>query len=92
VIRSFSDKHAEALWATGRSRRLNAIARVAYKRLVLLHRSNSLEDLRRNPGNHLEVLVGDRAGQWSIRVNRQFRICFKWQAGDAFDVEIVDYH
>jgi toxin HigB-1 len=92
VIRSFRDKHTEDLWITGHSRRLHAIARVAYKRLVLLHRSTSLEDLRRNPGNHLEALVGDRMGQWSIRVNRQFRICFKWHAGDAFEVEIVDYH
>lgn len=58
----------------------------------MLHRAKSLQDLRVPPGNRLEALRGDRKGQHSIRINDQFRICFRWSAGDAFDVEIVDYH
>ena len=69
-----------------------AIARVAQRRLELLDSAESLEDLRRIPGNHLEALKGDREGQHSIRINDQFRICFRWSGKDAVDVEIVDYH
>jgi len=62
------------------------------RKLAILHRAERLDDLRIPPGNRLEVLRGDRAGQYSIRVNDQFRICFIWRDGDAFEVEIVDYH
>ena len=62
------------------------------RKLAILHRAGRLDDLRIPPGNRLEVLRGDRAGQYSIRVNDQFRICFIWRDGDAFEVEIVDYH
>ena len=58
----------------------------------MLHRATVLQDLRVPPGNHLEPLKGDRQGQYSIRINDQYRICFKWRSGDAYDVEIVDYH
>jgi toxin HigB-1 len=68
------------------------IGRVALRRLRLLHRAASLTDLRVPPGNRLEALKGDRAGEYSIRVNNQFRICFRWKDGDAHDVELTDYH
>jgi len=74
------------------SRRWASIARVALRRLRLLHRARTLDDLRIPPGNHLEALKGDRAGQYSIRVNDQYRICFRWKDGDAHDVELTDYH
>ena len=64
----------------------------AYKKLVLIHTATSIEDLRFPPGNRLHELLNDRAGQWSISVNDQWRICFVWKDGDAFDVEFVDYH
>jgi len=66
--------------------------RVALRKLRMSNRAISLDDLRAPPANRLEKLAGDRAGQWSIRVNDQWRVCFRWQDGDAFDVEIVDYH
>ena len=68
------------------------IERVARRRLLYLHRALRLQDLRVPPGNRLEALKGDRKGQHSIRVNNQWRICFRWKDGDALDVEIVDYH
>lgn len=68
------------------------LQRVALRKLRMLHRARSLDDLRVPPGNRLEALRGDRKGQHSIRINDQFRICFRWKAGDAFDVEIIDYH
>lgn len=68
------------------------LARRAQGKLVALDAAGSLEDLRTPPGNRLEKLVGDRAGQWSIRVGAQWRICFRWEDGDAHDVELVDYH
>jgi proteic killer suppression protein len=64
----------------------------ARRKLELLDSAERVEDLRQPPGNRLEVLKGDRSGQWSIRINDQWRICFEWRGGDAFDVEIVDYH
>ena len=66
--------------------------RVALRKLRMLNRAINLDDLRIPPANRLEKLTGDRAGQWSIRINNQWRLCFHWKAGDAFDVEIVDYH
>jgi proteic killer suppression protein len=92
VIRSFRGKEAHALFEGQSSRRLQQIARVAQRKLMQLHAAHLLRDLAIFPGNHLEALKRDRKGQHSIRINDQYRICFVWQDGDAFDVEIVDYH
>jgi proteic killer suppression protein len=93
VIRSFADKETERLFAGETSRRLpQDIVRRAVGRLQHLHLATRVEDLRRPPSNCLETLKGDRAGQWSIRINGQWRVCFRFEGGDAFDVEIVDYH
>ena len=72
--------------------RFRAFERIARRKLLLLHRAKSLEDLRVPPGNRLEALHGNQKGQYSIRINDQWRICFVWAQGDACDVEIVDYH
>ena len=72
--------------------RFRAFERIARRKLLLLHRAKSLDDLRVPPGNRLEALRGTRKGQYSIRINDQWRICFVWAQGDARDVEIVDYH
>ena len=72
--------------------RFRAFERIARRKLLLLHRAKSLDDLRVSPGNRLEALRGNRKGQYSIRINDQWRICFVWAQGDARDVEIVDYH
>ena len=92
MIRTFRDRATEELFYREASRSWAAIARVALRRLRLLHRAASLADLRVPPGNRLEALKGDRAGQYSIRVNERFRICFRWENGSAFDVELTDYH
>ena len=92
MIRSFGDRDTEMLFGRQASRRWRSIARVALRRLRLLHRAKTLNDLRVPPGNRLEALKGDRAGQYSIRVNDQYRICFRWDQGDAYEVELADYH
>jgi toxin HigB-1 len=92
VIRSFRDRDTEELFHREASRQWAGIARIALRRLRLLHRARSLTDLRVPPGNRLEALKSDRAGQYSIRVNDQYRICFRWEDGDAYDVELTDYH
>ena len=93
VIRSFVGSETERLFNDESSRRLpQQIQRVARRKLLVLHQARSLNDLRVPYGNHLEALKDDRKGQHSIRVNDQWRICFRWQGEDAFDVEIVDYH
>jgi len=94
MIRSFADKQAEALfYREQKHQRLpHQLQRKARMKLIQLHRSANLNDLRVPPGNRLEALKGDREGQHSIRVNGQWRICFRWSAGDAYEVEIVDYH
>ena len=93
MIVSFRDSDTELLWATGKSRRIPAeIRRTAWKRLAMLNAAVELANLRVPPGNRLEALTNDRKGQHSIRVNDQYRICFRWLAGNAIDVEIVDYH
>ena len=92
VIVSFADQDAEALAGGRRVRRYVAIEKVARRKLRQLEIAGSLEDLRVPPGNRLEALKGDRAGQWSIRVNERFRVCFLWTGADAEDVEIIDYH
>ena len=93
MIVSFRDAETEMLWKTGKSRRIPAsIGRRAFKKLAILHASLELANLSVPPGNRLEALTGNRKGQHSIRVNEQYRVCFRWRAGNAYDVEIVDYH
>jgi len=93
VIISFADKKTEKLWNRLRGHGFpNAIERVALRKLTQIHRSRELNDLRRPPGNRLEALKGDRKGQHSLRINDQWRICFRWRGEDAHEVEIVDYH
>jgi proteic killer suppression protein len=93
VIKSFADADTELLWDTGKSRRIPANLRTsALKKLFILHRAIQLHDLTVPPGNCLEALTGDRKGQHRIRINDQFRICFRWVDRDAYDVDIVDYH
>ncbi|MCX6590242.1 MAG: type II toxin-antitoxin system RelE/ParE family toxin [Acidobacteria bacterium] len=88
MIRSFRDRETELLFDRFASKRWKAIARAALRKLRILHRAQNLDDLRVPPGNRLELLKGDRAGQYSIRVNDQYRICCHWRNGDAFDVEL----
>ena len=93
MIQSFADKATAAIFSGLQVRRLPpAIQQVARRKLKLVDAANSLDSLRVPPGNRLEALRGDRRGQWSIRINDQWRICFRWEDGDAFDVGIVDYH
>jgi proteic killer suppression protein len=93
VIKAIKDGETEKVFARQRSRRLPPdIQQVAYRKLRMLNNAQSLVDLRTPPGNRLERLVGRRAGQHSIRINEQWRICFEWRDGDAYEVEIVDYH
>jgi len=93
MIRSFKDKETEKLFGRIRSAKLPGnIERVALRKLRMLNRAQKLADLRVPPANRLERLSGDRAGQYSIRINDQWRICFRWEAGDAFEVELVDSH
>jgi len=93
VIRNFKDKETQKIFERQRSRKLpSEIQQVALRKLRMLNRAETLQDLRVPPGNRLERLTGNREGQYSIRINNQWRICFKWEEGDAIDVEIVDYH
>jgi len=93
MIRSFRDRETEKVFARERSRRLPPnVQRRAHRKLLLLDAAEALDDLRVPPGNRLERLSGDRAGQYSIRVNDQWRVCFRWGRGNADDVEITDYH
>jgi proteic killer suppression protein len=93
MIQTFADTETESYFATGKSRRLpSEILRRAVMRLNQLHAATELNDLRLPPSNRLEALSGSRVGQWSIRINQQWRVCFKFENGDAFNVEIVDYH
>ena len=92
MIRSFGDKDTERLASGQRVVRFAAFERVALRKLRQLQVALALSDLRVPPGNRLEALAGDRTGQHSIRINDQFRICFRWVEGGAEDVEIVDYH
>jgi toxin HigB-1 len=93
VIRSFADRRTAAIWADRMPKGFPSdLAKASRRKLRALAAATRLEDLRQPPGNHLEALAGDRAGQHSIRVNDQWRLCFVWRDGDAHDVEIVDYH
>ena len=92
MIRAFLCRDTQALFEGRSPRRFRAIANVAERKLQMLDDASSLGDLRVPPGNRLEALHGDRKGTWSIRINDRWRVCFRFEKGDAFDVEIVDYH
>ena len=93
MIRSFRDRESERVFNRERARKLPAeLHRRAHRKLLLLDAAESIEDLRLPPGNRLERLAGDRAGQHSIRINERWRVCFEWSRGDAYEVEITDYH
>ena len=93
MIRSFKSKETEKIFNRERSTKLPPdIQQVALRKLRMLNRSVTLQDLRVPPANRLEKLTGNRAGQYSIRINEQWRICFEWREGNVYEVEIVDYH
>ena len=92
MIKTFRSKETEQLHARQRVKRFRAFERIAQRKLRQLDIATELRDLASPPGNHLEALKGDRKGQHSIRINDQWRVRFLWRDGDAFDVEIVDYH
>jgi proteic killer suppression protein len=93
VLRSFADKETERVWQRRTVRKLDqSTQRVALRKLLILDAAETLDDLRVPPGNRLEKLKGDRAGTYSVRINRQWRICFRWTAAGPEDAEIVDYH
>ena len=92
MILSFSDRDTEELFLSGESRRFNAIARVALRKLIQMNQAVSLDDLAVPPGNRLEGLRGDRAGFHSIRVNDQWRVVFRWTTAGPEQVSIIDYH
>lgn len=93
MIGSFGDRDAELIWLGQRTRRIpNGIQNAALRKLFMIEAAESIEDLKEPPGNRLEMLKGDRKGWWSIRINQQWRICFKWKNGHAEGIEIIDYH
>ena len=92
MIVSFADREAKKIFDGAHSRRYGALEHMIERKLRALNRAMVLSDLANPPGNRLEALQGDRAGSYSIRVNNQFRICFRWEERDAYEVEIVDYH
>jgi toxin HigB-1 len=92
VIRSFRCRDTESLYRGQRVARFASVQTVAMRKLAMLNQAGRLHDLRVPPGNRLEALKGNRAGQYSIRINDQFRLCFRWTGAGPADVEIVDYH
>ncbi len=93
MIRSFADKRTAAVWADRMPKGFPSdLAKVARRKMRMVAAVTKLEELHQPPGNHLEALTKDRTGQHSIRINDQWRLCFVWRDGDAYDVEIVDYH
>jgi len=93
VIRSFRDKDTERLFEREPVKKWGPdIQRLGLRKLRMLDAAATLEDLKSPPGNRLEKLGGDRAGQWSVRVNQQWRVCFEWKGNHAYEVELVDYH
>jgi proteic killer suppression protein len=93
VIKSFQDRETQQIFIRQRSRRLpSEIQQVALRKLRMLNNARALNDLQVPPANRLEKLAGDRARQYSIRINDRWRVCVAWREGDAYDVEIVDYH
>ena len=93
MIRSFKDKETEKIWNQDRSNKYSLnIQKTALRKLFMIHHAKALNDLRIPPANRLEKLKGDRLGQYCIRINNQWRICFEWKNIHAYNVEIVDYH
>ena len=92
MIKSFKDKDTQAMFERGSVRRYKNIQRVALRKLNMINAATVLDDLRVPPANHLEALKGNRKGQHSIRINKQWRICFVWKESGAYDIEITDYH
>ena len=92
MIKSFKCKETEKIFRRERSKQFGQVQKVALRKLLIVEVAGRVEDLKVPPGNRLEKLYGDREGQYSIRINDQWRICFRWMDGNAFDVEIVDYH
>jgi proteic killer suppression protein len=92
MIKSFRCRDTQAIFEGRASKRFSAIARVAERKLQMLDNACGIEDLKVPPGNRLEALLGDRKGEWSIRINDQWRVCFRFAEGNVFDVAIVDYH
>jgi len=92
MIRAFKCKHTEARFSRKFVKKISAIERAARRKLAIIDGGDTLNDLRVPPANRLEALKGDRKGRYSIRINDQFRICFRWKADGVHDVEIVDYH
>lgn len=93
MIKSFKDRESEKVWNQIYSKKFpRDIQRIGFRKLIILHKSKDLKDLRIPPGNRLELLSGDREGQHSIRINSQWRVCFYWNEGIISDVEITDYH
>ena len=92
MIRSFRNRATQQMWVGAFVKRFSGLEKQARRKLDMLHNARDLEDLRAIPGNRLEALAGDRRGQYSIRINDQWRICFTWSREGAADVEIVDYH
>ena len=91
-IAFFGCAETEAVFYLGKSKKFKAFERVAYRKLEMINAATDVVDLKQPPGNHLEALKGDRKGQHSIRINKQWRICFKWKNGKAHGVKIEDYH
>jgi len=93
VIKSFNDEESRKIYQRQRSRKFPSdIQQVALRKLRMINNAISINDLRIPPANHLERLSGNRTGQWSIRINDQWRVCFEWEGSDAYNVEITDYH
>ena len=93
MIKSFNDEESRKIYQRQRSRKFPPdIQQVALRKLRMINNAISINDLRIPPANHLERLSGDRTGQWSIRINDQWRVCFEWEGSDAYNVEITDYH
>jgi len=92
MVKTFQDKSTQALFEGRCPRKFKTFAAAAERKLQMLDDASAIEDLRVPPGNRLEALRGDRKGQWSMRINDRWRLCFRFADGDAFDVEIVDYH
>ena len=93
MIKDFADKDTEQLWRRRPVRSMSVkLQQQARRKLNMIHAAENLQDLRSPPGNRLEALSGNRKGQYSVRINNQFRVCFRWEDGDAYELEVTDYH